>query len=285
MKAMRARVPFAWPGGLATLVMGLLLPCCQVTRMPPRATTDAGDESLLKRANAALLDRIREEQAHVESNNRRLDVAKAKEILLTNQLAVAEADYKMLDEDLGELEVDLDDIRQETQAQLDRKTQLERRLETIRGEAHALEQQRAAQQSAVDASRAAVASGAAAATNAKQRLAKVTSRETVMAREVEIREALVLQRTARLSALQDELFQLERTIQQKEGTRQWLRASLLAALFTASLRREGMGWPDARVDAAISREPVPGPLGAVTPPTDGAGQEAPWGGADADDGN
>lgn len=279
---MKARALFGWPGRLATLVMGLLLPCCQVTHTPPRLNIDAGDESLLRRANAALMDRIREEEAHVESNNRRLNVAKAKEILLTNQLAVVEADYKLLDEDLGELEFDLDDIRQELQAQQDRKTQLERRLETIRGEAHALEQERAAQQSAVDATRAAVERDAALATTTKQLLAKVKSREAAMAHEVELRETLVLQQTARLAALQDELFHLDRTIQQKEGARQWLRASLLATLFTASLRREGMGWSNARVDEAISREPAPGPLGALTPPGD---QAPPWGGADADDGN
>jgi chromosome segregation ATPase len=262
--------------GLAILLLALPLgPGCSVTRTPQRSSVvDAGDEALLKRANEALLERIRQEEQHVETFNRQLDIAKAREKWVTNQLAAVEADYDLLDGDLAGLESDLDDIRQELRDQQDLKKQLQSKLETVRGEAGSVEIELQSLEASIIRDRQAIQASSAAATEAKQILSTARERETALATELESHELLVHQRGSKLEGLREELSHLQRTIQQNEGTRQWLRASLLATLFTSALRRDGLDWPDP-ADAGTSGTEAPGSLGAEIAPAGTQAANAP----------
>ena len=217
----------------------LLCPACRVTHTAPPTTAGVGDESLLRRANDALLERIRVEQEHVDYYSRELSSLRVEERRLSAEFVQKEAEYQLLASDRDGQIQEAAEAQAEYQAALNSKVELEGLLAGVRQETAALEQERADLQATMASQRAAMEEGELRLANGAARLAEISARELALEGELSAARLQVDAQSEELLVVQAELAQLKRSLLEGQGTRQWLRSSLLASLFMSSLGREG----------------------------------------------
>ncbi|MFT7463229.1 MAG: chromosome segregation ATPase, partial [Pseudohongiellaceae bacterium] len=226
------------------LALGLLgmifaLPGCLVTRTAPSLSTNAGDETLLKRANAALLQRIQVEKEHVDYYNRELSSLLVEERRLNAEFVQKEAEYQLLASDRDGQIQEAADAQLEYQEALNNKVTVQGRLVDVRGEAEALQRERAALEAALLENRAAIEEGQVRLQASNGRLEEISLGESQVLIELELSQLLLDSSTAELLAVQSEISLLKRSFLESQGVRQWLQSSLMARLFTTSLGRDG----------------------------------------------
>ena len=252
--------------GALALVLALLSPGCRVNHPPRQTTAGMGDENLLRRASDALLDRIRIEQEHVDFYKRELTLLRVEERRLSGEFVQKEAEYQLLASDRDGQIQEAAEAQQEYQAALNSRVELESLLAGVRQQAAALELERADLQDSMQAQRGATDKGKLRLAAGRARLAEIQAREASLAEELAAGRAHVEAQSAELTAVQAELAQLKRSLIERQGTREWLRSSLLASLFTSSLRRDAELAPEA--------EPRGGSPAAAGQLTEGAGAGA-----------
>lgn len=292
-----------WATSAIAAVVLLLCPACRVTHTAPPTNAGVRDESLLKRANDALLERIRAEQGHVDFYNRELSLLRVEERRLSAEFVQKEAEYQLLASDRDGQIQEAAEAQAEYQAALNSKVELEGLLAGVRQEAAALEQERTEISAGMATQRAAADEGELRLANGTTRLAEIAAREAALEQDLSAGRSQVEAQTAELLAIQTEVAQLKRSLLESQDTRQWLRSSLLASLFMSSLQGEGEQLQDGSADAgsaqgpgasaaglgpaasgqpeAVDRGPEPGPEADSGAPAD-AGEEA--GAADGEGG-
>ncbi|GEM_PF-2469438 len=262
----RSWMPLPRRAAGAMALLGLLLcPGCRVTHTAPPITAGVGDESLLRRANDALLERIRVEQEHVDFYNRELSLLRVEERRLSAEFVQKEAEYQLLASDRDGQIQEAAEAQAEYQAALNSKVELEGLLAGVRQEAAALEQERDDLSAAMAAQRAAADEGELRLANGAARLAEIAVKELDLEQQLSAGRVQIEAQSAELLSVQAELAQLKRSLLESQDTRQWLRSSLLASLFMSSLRQEGELLPDGPGDAGSAPGPGPSAAGLERP--------------------